>query len=92
LLPLPEIFMRSDRDLLCRWVSDTVCGRKSRERGPGLDEGVQGRWVHPDLLQRGGLKHDSGIGFEAFAHHPAEGDAGEGMRRFVGHRTAADVC
>ena len=42
-------------------------------------------------MERRGVEHDAGVSFEAFADHPAEWDACEGVARFVGYGAAPDV-
>ena len=40
-------------------------------------------------MERGGVEHDAGVDFEAFADHSVDCDACEGVARFVGYGAAA---
>ena len=71
---------------------DGVAGRfgdavraEGEGRRTGLDEGIEGGWVEADGAECLRVKHYACVGFEAFADHPAEGDAWESVARFVAH-------
>ena len=71
---------------------DGVAGRfgdavraEGKEWRPGFDEGMEGGWVEADGAECLRIEHHACVGFEAFANHPAEGYACEGVARFVAH-------